>query len=78
MAIPSKLCIIFTVCECNIAIHDSVVKELLKRAHQSNFDLIEDLDKRSNTALHFACRLGHYNVAKVLLKAKANPNMKLV
>ena len=78
MAILSKLCIIFTVYKCILAIHDSVVEELLKRAPQSNADLVEDQDKRSYTPLHLACSHGRYNVAKVLLEAGANPNVKLV
>ena len=56
----------------------SVVKELVRHDKKAKLDLIWDEDDDSNTALHLACINGHYNVAKVLLEADTDPNVRYV
>lgn len=54
----------------------SIVKELIRHGKKSKIDLIVDEDDDSNTPLHLACANGHYNVAKVLLEAQADPGVR--
>ena len=55
----------------------SVVKELIRHGEMMKLDLIVDEDDDSNTPLHLACINGHYQVARVLLDAEADPDVRL-
>ena len=56
----------------------SVVKELIRHGGKENIDLIDDEDDDSNTPLHLACIHGHCQVARVLLDAEVDPDVRLV
>lgn len=52
------------------------MKELIRHGKKIKIDLIVDEDDDSNTPLHLACAKGHYVVAKVLLEAEADPDVR--
>ena len=54
------------------------MKELIRHGEKVKLDLIVDEDDDSNTPLHLACINGHYQVARALLNANADPDVRLV
>ena len=49
---------------------------MIRYGKRMKLDLIEDEDDDSNRPLHLACTNGHYNVARALLDAKADPDVR--
>ena len=61
----------------NKSVFFSIVNELLRHGNLSSACFIEVEDDTFNTPLLLACESGHYSVARVLLEAKADPNVRL-